>query len=102
MRHKTVAVTTLAVDIATLTGLNAGPARTVTIQPALDSAVIIYGGGKDSTLTTADYGWTLPVPDSGVPVGPFMYEGINISLADILVRCTTTTGKIAVSVVYGG
>ena len=103
-RHKVLSVTTVATSLLSLVGTNLPGSiiKVLTIQPTLDSAAVIYGGGKDSTLTTADYGWTLPIPDSGVPIGPLTFESSTgiISLADVQVMGTTTTGKISISVLY--
>lgn len=79
-RHKVIAVTSSAQNLATALGVSDSRCTFFSLQPLGANAGIVYIGGVGDTLTAATaYGWRLEIPVSTVPSAPFFRESNPIT-----------------------
>lgn len=68
-RTITIAVTTGFTLASVITGIG-DVIRYISIQADPGNANVMYVGGKDSTLSSTDYGWIIPIPVTSIPALP--------------------------------
>lgn len=74
-RHYSLTVTTSPQNLDTvLSGARDAPLRTITLEANSANTSRVFVGGRNTTVASTSYAFSIPIPVSSVPAAPLILE----------------------------